>query len=46
MRTNNSILTDEDIHSAKVQTGANAGLTAYRNAGQDLDGFLPNFQGV
>jgi len=46
MRTNKSILADENVSSAKVQTGANAGLTAYRNAGQDLDGFLPNFQGV
>jgi hypothetical protein len=29
-----------------VETGANAGLTAYRDACQDLDSFLPDCQGV
>jgi len=45
MCANYGILADEDVVSANVETGANAGLTAYRDASQNLDGFLPNFQG-
>jgi len=46
MCTNYSILADEDVVSANVETRANPSLTAYRDAGQALYGFLPNFQGV
>jgi len=45
MCTNNGIIADEDVLGTDVETWANTGLTTYRDAGQDLDGFLPNFQG-